>query len=461
MLRLHGGDIARLQRLLDPLLITLLFIASEDRPLFEPAPGVLPAWCWVVLAVVVVLPRRGLYASYRSRSLLTLARRVTSSWLMVLAVLLLLSYATKTTASFSRVATSLWALSSWLLLLTSHVGLRQLLRLHRSRGGNVRTILYWGSTQAAASFAAQLRDNPWMGLQLLVWFGPEPPDPGAAPGLPRWGGGPSDMRRWLETNAVDRIVFSHVTRDGLQMADLLQLFGDTSVPVVYAPHWAMPSMHFKVDYVGSQCCIDIWGGEQLITDRQLKRAFDLLLSATGLVLVSPLLLAIAVAVKLSSPGPVLFCQDRYGLDGRRIRVYKFRTMRVMEAGDQQGLRQATRHDPRVTPVGAVLRRWSLDELPQLFNVLRGEMSLVGPRPHAVDHNEHYRRLLPGYMQRHRVKPGITGLAQVEGWRGETRSLHCMAARIDADLRYQRNWSLLLDIKILIKTLLRLRSPNAY
>jgi putative colanic acid biosynthesis UDP-glucose lipid carrier transferase len=157
----------------------------------------------------------------------------------------------------------------------------------------------------------------------------------------------------------------------------------------------------------------------------------------------------------------LFSQDRYGLDGRRFRILKFRTMRVLEAGDQPGLRQATRDDPRITPLGRVLRRWSLDELPQLFNVIRGEMSLVGPRPHAVDHNEQYRRLIPGYMQRHTFKPGITGLAQVEGLRGETSNLQSMARRIDADLRYQRDWSLSLDLKILIKTFLRLRSPQAY
>jgi putative colanic acid biosynthesis UDP-glucose lipid carrier transferase len=166
-------------------------------------------------------------------------------------------------------------------------------------------------------------------------------------------------------------------------------------------------------------------------------------------------------VRLSSPGPILFLQDRYGLDGRRFRIFKFRTMRVMEAGDQPGLRQASRDDPRVTPVGRLLRRWSLDELPQLFNVLRGDMSLVGPRPHAVQHNELYRKQIPGYMQRHAFRPGITGLAQVEGWRGETATLEAMACRVEADLRYQNNWSLKLDVKILLKTLLRLRSTNAY
>jgi putative colanic acid biosysnthesis UDP-glucose lipid carrier transferase len=220
-------------------------------------------------------------------------------------------------------------------------------------------------------------------------------------------------------------------------------------------------MRFQIQRVGATPCIDLWGSDNSLLDRQIKRAFDLCLAATGLVLISPLLLAIALAVALSSPGPIFFLQDRYGLDGRRFRILKFRTMRVMEAGDQPNLRQASRDDPRITPVGRVLRRWSLDELPQLLNVLRGEMSLVGPRPHAVQHNEQYRKLIPGYMQRHAFKPGITGLAQVEGWRGETVNLELMAARVEADLRYQREWSIILDTKILLKTLLRLRSPHAY
>jgi putative colanic acid biosynthesis UDP-glucose lipid carrier transferase len=142
-------------------------------------------------------------------------------------------------------------------------------------------------------------------------------------------------------------------------------------------------------------------------------------------------------------------------------MYKFRTMTVTKAGTTPGLQQASRSDPRVTPIGRILRRWSLDELPQLFNVLEGSMSLVGPRPHAVEHNQQYRKLISGYMQRHLFKPGMTGLAQVEGWRGETACLDLMARRVEADLRYLRDWSLALDIKILIKTILRLRSPNAY
>jgi putative colanic acid biosynthesis UDP-glucose lipid carrier transferase len=174
----------------------------------------------------------------------------------------------------------------------------------------------------------------------------------------------------------------------------------------------------------------------------------------------PVMLAIAVAIKLTSPGPVLFRQRRYGLDGREIVVYKFRTMTVLEDGGV--IRQATRDDERVTQVGAFLRKYSLDELPQFVNVLQGRMSVVGPRPHAVAHNEMYRKLIRGYMIRHKVKPGITGWAQVNGLRGETDTLEKMRSRIEYDLSYLRNWSLQLDLQIVLKTILVvLRSPDAY
>ena len=183
----------------------------------------------------------------------------------------------------------------------------------------------------------------------------------------------------------------------------------------------------------------------------VKRLEDLLLSALILVLISPLMLIVSVAVKLSSPGPVIFGQRRYGLDGKEIVVYKFRTMCVMEDGPS--VPQATQDDPRVTRVGAFLRRASLDELPQFLNVLQGRMSIVGPRPHAVAHNETYRKVINGYMVRHKVKPGITGLAQVNGFRGEIQSLDKMRKRVEFDLEYLRNWSLRLDLRIILQTAL--------
>ena len=177
--------------------------------------------------------------------------------------------------------------------------------------------------------------------------------------------------------------------------------------------------------------------------------FRSVLASAILIVVSPLLLFIALGVKLSSPGPVVFRQRRNGLEGDEITVYKFRSMTTQDNGDV--VHQATRDDPRTTPFGAFLRRTSLDELPQFVNVLQGRMSIVGPRPHAVAHNEQYRELIKAYMVRHKVKPGITGWAQVNGQRGETDTVEKMRARVDLDLEYLRNWSLGLDMKIIART----------
>ena len=182
-----------------------------------------------------------------------------------------------------------------------------------------------------------------------------------------------------------------------------------------------------------------------------KRLLDVLLATVGLVMISPLLLGIALAVKLTSPGPAIFRQRRYGLDGQSIVVYKFRSMSVTEDGPK--VVQASRNDARITPVGKFLRRYSLDELPQIVNVIQGRMSLVGPRPHAVAHNEEYRKLIKGYMVRHKVLPGITGWAQVNGFRGETADLADMQARVNYDLEYLRRWSVAFDLRILFRTVL--------
>jgi putative colanic acid biosysnthesis UDP-glucose lipid carrier transferase len=185
------------------------------------------------------------------------------------------------------------------------------------------------------------------------------------------------------------------------------------------------------------------------TNMLVKRLSDIVLSSLILILISPVLLAIAIGVKLSSPGPAIFKQRRNGLDGEEIIVYKFRSMRAMDNGPV--VKQATKGDPRITPFGAFLRRTSLDELPQFFNVLQGRMSIVGPRPHAVAHNELYRQLIKAYMVRHKVKPGITGWAQVNGQRGETDTVDKMQSRVEYDLEYLRNWSIGFDLQIIART----------
>lgn len=193
---------------------------------------------------------------------------------------------------------------------------------------------------------------------------------------------------------------------------------------------------------------------------RLKRGLDLIAALLALVLLAPLLFTIAVLITLNSPGPILFRQRRTGLNGKVFTIFKFRTMTVMEDGDC--VPHACRNDERITSLGALLRQTSLDELPQLINVVRGEMSIVGPRPHALAHDRHYSALLPGYSERFRVRPGLTGYAQIKGLRGEIRQLDCMARRIEADAAYARNWSLLGDLGILLNTVpVLLSRENAY
>ena len=464
LLRAYGDDLNRLQRLVDPLLVTALF-RWLVLPRTQGSSGRedLVALVMVCLASAVVLPHGRLYQSYRQASLLTLLRRLSVCWLLVLAGLLSLAYGLKVSANYSRLDMLAWACWSWLALVLLHLGGRKLLRWHRIRGGNSRLLVYWGPSSAAEAFYRRLQACPYLGLRMVAWFSDCPPaDPAALlPEMPYWGGGLQALCSWLAKNRVDQLVFTDGGAGTTSTDELIQLFGDTCIPVVYAPLWAAPGMRFELERVGDQPCLDLWRPHDSMMDRHLKRAVDLLLASAGLLVFGPLLVLIALVVRLTSPGPALFWQDRYGLDGRRFRIAKFRTMRVQEPGDQPGLVQASRLDPRVTPLGRVLRRWSLDEFPQLWNVLVGDMSLVGPRPHAVEHNEHYRRLIPGYMQRHLFKPGITGLAQVQGLRGETATLEAMRLRVAADLDYPRDWTLAGDFKILLQTLLQLRSNSAY
>lgn len=233
---------------------------------------------------------------------------------------------------------------------------------------------------------------------------------------------------------------------------LLEELRDTTVSVYFVPDIFMVDLiQARIDRITgipilAICETPFYGFRGMI-----KRMFDIALSLIILLLIWPVMFAVAVGVKLSSPGPIIFKQRRYGLDGQEIAVYKFRTMSVCEDGET--ITQAKRHDGRITAFGGFLRRTSLDELPQFLNVLGGSMSIVGPRPHAVAHNEMYRKVIKAYMIRHKVKPGITGWAQVNGFRGETATLDRMRGRVECDLDYLRNWSVTLDMWIMIKTAL--------
>jgi putative colanic acid biosynthesis UDP-glucose lipid carrier transferase len=241
----------------------------------------------------------------------------------------------------------------------------------------------------------------------------------------------------------------------------LSKLGDTTASVYIVPDFFVFQMlSARWNQIDGLPVVSVFETPISGIDGVLKRGFDLVVGILALALVAVPMALIAIAIKLTSPGPIFFRQKRYGLSGEQIGVWKFRSMRVCENGAD--VKQASKTDDRITPLGRILRKTSLDELPQLFNVIDGSMSLVGPRPHANAHNEQYRSLIDGYMLRHKVKPGITGLAQVNGARGETETLDKMERRIEFDHRYIREWSLWMDCKILVKTaLVVFKQENAY
>ena len=243
--------------------------------------------------------------------------------------------------------------------------------------------------------------------------------------------------------------------------NLLDSLKDTTASIYFVPDIFITDLiQGRFDTVGNMPVVAVCETPFTGFNGLAKRTSDVVLSFLILLLLLPILLVLTIGVKLSSPGPIIFKQRRYGLDGKEILVYKFRSMTVCDDGDI--VKQATKDDARITRFGAFIRRTSLDELPQFVNVLQGRMSIVGPRPHAVAHNETYRKAIKGYMIRHKVKPGITGWAQVNGYRGETETLDKMEKRIEYDLEYLRNWSLSLDFWIIVKTVLIVaKDRNAY
>jgi putative colanic acid biosysnthesis UDP-glucose lipid carrier transferase len=405
-----------------------------------------------------------LYRPWRGADLMKLVRRVILAWIVVVAILTMLGYLTKTSAIFSRRVVLTWMILVPFALVGLRLGVYRGLHWLRKQGHNSRSVVIAGAGDLGKRLAQNVVDTPWLGMRLLGFFDDYvnaevelAADTQRYPVL----GNLDDLIRFVRENAVEMVYLALPMRAEARLRQVVEGLQYTTTSLYYAPDvftFSLLSASF-MDLRGIPL-ISLWETPFYGINGWLKRAEDLILASLILLLVSPLLIGLAIAVKLSSPGPIIFKQRRYGLDGHEIIVYKFRTMRVCEDGPR--ILQATQNDDRVTPFGRFLRQTSLDELPQFFNVLLGTMSIVGPRPHAVAHNEYYRHLIPGYMLRHKVRPGLTGWAQINGWRGETDTLEKMAKRIEYDLEYLRNWSLRLDMKIVFLTLFRhLTSSQAY
>lgn len=457
-LRANLSIVTLVQRLLDPTLAVLLLVILSY---FYERPFVTHLQLFALTAFLLILPvfkSTGMYRPYRSLAPRLLAVRLAMGWSIVIGLMLFIGFVTKTSMVFSRVLILTWFGSVPVLLLVVHFIVWAVLRQLRGSGRNSKLAVIAGVNQVSLDLAEELRECRDLGMRLHGFFDDRPPS--QLPDVPMIGT-LNELPSYVRRHHVDVVYLACSADDESKFAELIEALQDTTACVYFVPSLLMYSlMHGRSYEINGVPLISIW--EIPFSDLQyaFKRAIDIVLSGLALVALSPVMAGIAVAVKLSSPGPILFKQRRYGLNGQEIIVYKFRSMVVMEDGG--AVIQATRGDRRITPLGAFLRKTSLDELPQFLNVWQGRMSLVGPRPHAVAHNEMYRKLISGYMLRHKVKPGITGWAQVNGCRGETETLDKMKRRIDYDLEYLKNWSLGLDIQILLKTaFVFLRDQNAY
>lgn len=362
--------------------------------------------------------------------------------------------------SYSRLVLAFWYLTSLFALIGWRLLYRKLKRNSYLKGKNLCKVAIIGMNQTGLKLFNEINNHPELGFKFVGFFD----DREAS----RLEGDASlligSVRQTIEgaqRNEIDCVYICLPIQGEKRIVEMIQALGDTTIDVHMVPNFLLNNlMHGNVGRVGSLDTISVFESPLSGMKDFYKRSFDMVFSGCALIGLSPVFLAIAIAIKLDSKGSIFFRQDRYGLDGKRIGVYKFRSMKVME--NDAVVTQATKNDSRITKVGAFLRRTSLDELPQFFNVLVGDMSVVGPRPHAVAHNEEYRKRVDYYMLRHKVRPGITGWAQINGWRGETDTLEKMEKRVEYDLDYIRHWSIWFDIKIIFLTLFKgFVNKNAY
>jgi putative colanic acid biosynthesis UDP-glucose lipid carrier transferase len=456
MLRTPPGPGALLQASIDPLVAigTLAAVASFFGGRFDGA-------CLILALLVFAMTFPGSLARDQGGSAGELALDIAAGWFAIVVLLLFLGWASHTLSVFDPRMILAWALATPAALFAAHRLMPVVWPRVLAAEGLQKTAVIAGANDLGRKLALRLRGNPLLGIRFAGYFDDR------APGrlqsiVPRENlGNLTALADYARANTVDVIYIALPMASQPRILKLLEDLRDTTASIYFVPDiFVSDLIQARVGSIGGLPVVAVCESPFYGVNGVVKRISDFVLAALILVLISPLMIAIAIGVKLSSPGPILFKQRRYGLDGKRIVVYKFRSMSVAEDGEV--VRQATRNDSRVTKFGGLLRRSSLDELPQFINVLQGRMSIVGPRPHAVAHNEMYRKLIRGYMIRHKVKPGITGLAQVNGFRGETETVEKMKARIDYDLAYLRNWSLLLDLQIILKTIVVvLQQHDAY
>ncbi|ASL46031.1 UDP-glucose:undecaprenyl-phosphate glucose-1-phosphate transferase [Burkholderia sp. AD24] len=452
-----------LARLLDVMLVAMGAALASLLYLGEPGLSIVETSfvAFDMAFAILLLPWFSVYDSWRGRSKWRLSVRIVFGWIAVQACGLAVMFLLHRTASLSRLWCVTWTAFTACELVASRLLVHAVLGRMRRAGRNLRAVAVVGAGAHRDGVLAHIAGSPDAGFRaaatLTTWPGREPD----VAGLPAFRQLP-EFADWVRREQIDEVWIALPMAEENTVLQVLAAFSGDLVNVRFLPDVRSLVMFDRhvVDLLGSPA-INLMASPMTPYALLQKALFDRLFAAAALLALAPLMLSIAIAVKTTSKGPVLFTQRRKGADGRVFRIYKFRSMRTHV--QQPGVvRQATRGDSRITRVGAFLRRTSLDELPQFLNVLRGEMSVVGPRPHAIEHDNQYRSLVDGYIHRYRIKPGITGWAQVNGFRGETDRIEKMQRRVEHDLYYLRNWSFGLDMRIVVATVVKgFLNRNAY
>lgn len=455
MLRKYAQFLASIQVALDSALVVTSLVMAFWLAFHSELslPEALQSHHFIALAMIAALSWptiAGLLELYRNRRVSSFAVEATtvlkasslSSTILVLGIYFL------NFKDLPRPLIIYFGVCCLLLLSIERLILRWFVRWLRGIGYNSRRVIIVGAGNLGLTTYNRILANPWMGLRVIGFvddYRTESPI-----GDMRILGRISDLEDISSDFEVDRIFIALPTRAYARIHYIAERLLDRLTEISVIPDiYQSITLNASVTDLDGLPLINLAESSIHGWDAVIKRALDLCVAITGLIICLPMMIIITILIKCTTRGPVLFKQWRYGVDGKLIKIYKFRTMDVMEDGSQ--VRQAQRNDSRINPLGAILRRFSLDELPQFWNVLQGRMSVVGPRPHAVAHNEQYRRLIKAYMLRHKVKPGITGWAQINGWRGETDTLDKMENRVKFDKYYIENWSVWLDIKIIALT----------
>jgi putative colanic acid biosynthesis UDP-glucose lipid carrier transferase len=429
---------------LEPGITVLTFLFAT---LYADEPVDRPALTLCLLVFALTFPGRNHFRDGRVAA----GVDIVLSWVSLVAILALCGYATRSLHYFDNDVLLTWLIATPILQWIGAMLGKSVVQRLAAQPSARRTAVVVGAGPLGVKVARALSESADDGIDFVGYFDDRTDDRVHEDASPRRLGGLKDVAAYVFAHSVREVYITMPLGSQPRIVELLKEVQGTTASLFFVPDvFGISIIQGRLQDMNGVPVVGICETPFTGTNELVKRISDVVLATLILILISPVLLAIAIGVKLSSPGPVVFRQRRNGLDGEEIVVYKFRSMRAQDNGSV--VQQAIKGDPRVTPFGAFIRRTSLDELPQFVNVLQGRMSIVGPRPHAVAHNEQYRQIIKAYMVRHKVKPGITGWAQVNGQRGETDTVEKMQARVEYDLEYLRNWSLGLDLQIIVRTI---------